>query len=199
MSQQINLLPRAPRVPVLSARRALVGALVWAVTLGAEVAWQVSEADAARLAAESSEQELKQQKQLLLALQTRLGESANPNNIAAQIAALEPQTRVSRDLLARLKAGDLGSLDGYGEELTELAALPRQGVWLTMVAISNAGRTIRIEGRALKKENVLPYAAALNEAVHKYGAQLNQMEIVPMQTHPEDEQSSVPVYVFKLY
>ena len=199
MSQQINLLPRAPRAPVLSARRALVGALVWAITLGAQVAWQVREADAARLAAESSEQDLKQQKQLLLALQTRLGESANPNNIAAQIAALEPQTRVSRDLLARLKAGDLGSLDGYGEELTELAALPRQGVWLTMVAISNAGRTIRIEGRALKKENVLPYAAALNEAVHKYGAQLNQMEIVPMQTHPEDEQSSVPVYVFKLY
>ena len=199
MSQQINLLPRAPRAPVLSARRALVGALVWALTLGAQVAWQVREADAARLAAESSEQELKQQKQLLPALQTRLGESANPNNIAAQIAALEPQTRVSRDLLARLKAGDLGSLDGYGEELTELAALPKQGVWLTMVAISNAGRTIRIEGRALKKENVLPYAAALNEAVHKYGAQLNQMEIAPMQTNPEDEQSSVPVYVFKLY
>ena len=199
MSQQINLLPRAPRAPVLSARRALVGALVWALTLGAQVAWQVREADAARLAAESSEQELKQQKQLLLALQTRLGESANPNNIAAQIAALEPQTRVSRDLLARLKAGDLGSLDGYGEELTELAALPKQGVWLTMVAISNAGRTIRIEGRALKKENVLPYAAALNDAVHKYGAQLNQMEVAPMQTNPDDEQSSVPIYIFKLY
>ncbi len=199
MSQQINLLPRAQRAPVLSARRALVGALVWALTLGAQVAWQVREADAARLAAETSDQELKQQKQLLLALQTRLGESANPNNVAAQIGALEPQTRVSRDLLARLKAGDLGSLDGYGEELTELAALPKQGVWLTLVAISNAGRTLRIEGRALKKENVLPYAAALNEAVHKYGAQLNQMEIAPMQTHPEDEQSSVPVYIFKLY
>lgn len=199
MSQQINLLPRAPRSPVLSAQRALVGALVWAVTLGAQVTWQAHEADAARIAAESSEQELRQQKQLLLALQTRLGESANPNNIAAQIAALEPQTRVSRDLLARLKAGELGSLDGYGEELTELAALPKQGVWLTMVAISNAGRTIRIEGRALKKENVLPYAAALNEAVHKYGAQLNQMEIAPMQTNPDDEQSSVPIYIFKLY
>lgn len=199
MSQQINLLPRAPRAPVLSARRALVGALVWAITLGAQVAWQVREADTARIAAEASEQDLKQQKQLLLALQTRLGESANPNNIAAQIAALEPQTRVSRDLLSRLKAGDLGSLDGYGEELTELAALPKQGVWLTMVAISNAGRTIRIEGRALQKENVLPYAAALNEAVHKYGAQLNQMEVAPMQTNPDDEQSSVPIYIFKLY
>ncbi len=199
MSQQINLLPHAPSAPVLSARRALVGALVWAITLGAQVAWQARTADEARIAAETSEQELKQQKQLLLALQTRLGESANPNNIAAQIAALEPHTRVSRDLLARLKAGDLGSLDGYGEELTELAALPKQGVWLTLVAISNAGRTLRIEGRALKKENVLPYAAALNEVVHKYGAQLNQMEIAPMQTNPEDEQSSVPVYIFKLY
>ncbi len=148
MSQQINLLPRTPRAPVLSARRALVGTLVWAITLGAQVAWQAREADTARSAAETSEQELKQQKQLLLALQTRLGESANPNNIAAQIAALEPQTRVSRDLLARLKAGDLGSLDGYGEERTELAALPMLGVWLTLVAISNGGHTLRIEGRA---------------------------------------------------
>lgn len=199
MSQQINLLPRAPRAPVLSARRAMVGALVWAITLGAQVAWQARTADEARVAAETSEQDLKQQKQMLLALQTRLGESANPNNIAAQISALEPQTRVSRDLLARLKAGDLGSLDGYGEELTELAALPKQGVWLTLVAISNAGRTLRIEGRALKKENVLPYAAALNDVVHKYGAQLNQMEIAPMQTNPEDEPSSVPIYIFKLY
>lgn len=199
MSQQINLLPRAPRAPVLSARRAMVGALLWALMLGAQVAWQASQADAAHAAADSSEQALKQQKQLLLALQTRLGESANPNNIAAQIAALEPQTRVSRDLLARLKAGDLGSLDGYGEELTELAALPRQGVWLTLVSISNAGRTLRIEGRALKKEDVLPYASALNEAVHKYGAQLNQIEVAPMQTNPDDEQASVPIYVFKLY
>ena len=199
MSQQINLLPRAPRSPVLSARRALVGVLLWALTLGAQVAWQSRQADEARIAAEHSEQELKQQKQLLLALQTRLGDSANPNNIAAQIAALEPRTRVSRDLLARLKAGDLGSLDGYGEELTELAALPKQGVWLTLVAISNAGRTLRIEGRALKKEYVLPYAAALNDVVHKYGAQLNQIEVAPMQGNPDDEQASLPIYVFKLY
>lgn len=199
MSQQINLLPRAPRAPVLSARRALVGVLLWTVTLGAQIAWQASQADDARITADRSEQELKQQKQLLLALQTRLGESANPNNIAAQIAALEPQTRVSRELLARLKAGDLGSLDGYGEELTELAALPKLGVWLTLVTISNAGRTLRIEGRALKKEYVLPYAASLNEVVHKYGAQLNQIEVAPMQTNPDDEQSSVPIYVFKMY
>ena len=199
MSQQINLLPRAQRSPVLSAQRALFGVLLWALTLGAQVAWQSRQADEARSAAEHSEQALKQQKQLLLALQTRLGESANPNNIAAQIAALEPRTRVSRDLLARLKAGDLGSLDGYGEELTELAALPKQGVWLTLVAISNAGRTLRIEGRALKKEYVLPYAAALNDVVHKYGAQLNQIEVAPMQGNPDDEQASLPIYVFKLY
>ncbi len=199
MSQQINLLPRAPRAPALSARRALAGVLVWAITLAVQMVWQSSQADDARVAADRSTQELTQQKQLLLALQTRLGESANPNNIAAQIAALEPQTRVSRDLLARLKAGELGSLDGYGEEMTELAALPKQGVWLTLVTILNAGRTLRIEGRALKKEYVLPYAASLNEVVHKYGAQLNQIEVAPMQTNPDDEQSSVPVYVFKLY
>ncbi len=199
MSQQINLLPQAPQALALSARRALLGVGVWALVLGAQVAWQSQEAEAARRDAESTSQALAQQQQWLLALQTRLGESANPNNIAAQIAALEPRTRVSRDLLARLKAGELGSLDGYGEELTELAALPKQGVWLTLVAISNAGRTLRIEGRALKKEYVLPYAAALNDVVHKYGAQLNQIEVAPMQGNPDDEQASLPIYVFKLY
>ncbi len=199
MSQQINLLPRAPQAPALSARRALLGVGVWVLVLGAHVAWQSQAAEAARRDAESTAQALAQQEQLLLALQTRLGESANPNNIAAQIAALEPRTRVSRDLLARLKAGELGSLDGYGEELTELAALPRQGVWVTLVAVSNAGRTLRIEGRALRKEDVLPYAAALNDAVLKYGAQLNQIEIVPLQAHPDDDAAAAPVYVFKLY
>lgn len=199
MSQQINLLPRAPHAPTLSARRAVAGMLVWAITLGVQVVWQVRQADDAQRAADASELELKQQKQMLLALQTRLGESANPNNIAAQIAALEPQTRVSRDLLARLKAGDLGSLDGYGAQLTELAMLPRQGVWVTQVAISNAGRGLRVEGRGLRKEHVLPYAAALNDAMKKYGAQLNQMEIVPLQPNADDDLPTAPVFNFKLY
>ena len=199
MSQQINLLPSAPRSPALSARRALLGVLLWALGLGAQVGWQSQQAEAAQMAAQHSEQALKQQKLLLIALQTRLGESAHPNDITAQIAALEPQTRVSRDLLARLKAGELGSLDGYGEELTTLATLPKQGVWLTLVSISNAGRTLRVEGRALKKEDVLPYAAALNAAMQGYGAQLNQLEITPLHPHPEDERIAVPIYAFKLY
>ncbi len=199
MSQQINLLPRRARAPLLSATRAAILVLVWAAAIALQAGWQSQQADEARQAAEAAELALQQQKQLLLALQARLGESANPNNIAAQIEALAPQTRVSRDLLARLKAGELGGLDGYGAQLTELAALPKQGVWVTLVSISNAGRGLRVEGRALRKDDVLPYAGALNEAMARYGAQLNQLEVTPMQAHPADEPAAAPVFTFKLY
>lgn len=199
MSRQINLLPKPPTRALLSAQNAALSLLLCAALLGLQ-AWSGSrDVDAARAAAENSERELKSQQQLMQALQKKLGDSDNPHNIAAQIAALEPQTRVSKDLLERLKTGELGSLDGYGEQLTEFAGIPQRGVWVTRVTISNAGRALRVEGRSLKKEQILPYAAVLNEAMGKYGIALTNIEVAPMQQTVDEDPSVAPVWTFKLY
>lgn len=199
MSRQINLLPKPPKKALLSAPNAALSLLLCGALLGLQ-AWSGSrDVEAARAAAERSGLELKSQQQLMQALQKKLGESDNPHNIAAQIAALEPQTRVSKDLLERLKSGELGSLDGYGEQLTEFAGIPQRGVWVTRVTISNAGRALRVEGRSLKKEQILPYAAVLNEAMGKYGIALTHIEVAPMQQTVDEDQSVAPVWTFKLF
>lgn len=199
MSRQVNLLPKPPRRALLSAPNAAIAMLAWCAVL-ALLAWSGSrDVDAARVTAERNALELKSQQQLLQALQKKLGDADNPHNLAAQIAALEPQTRVSKDLLERLKNGELGSLDGYGEQLTEFARVPQRGVWVTLVTVSNAGRSLRVEGRALKKEQILPYAATLNAAMAKYGISLKDVEVAPMQQTVDEDQSTAPVWTFKLY
>ena len=199
MSQQINLLPKPQRNLLLSAPHAAAALAFWCALLGV-FAWSGSrDAEAARLRADKVAAELKSQQALLQALQKRLGDGAEPHDLAAQIAALEPQTRVSKDLLERLKNGELGSLDGYGRQLTEFASVPQKGAWVTLVTMSNAGRSLRVEGRALRKEQILPYAATLNAALAKYGIALKDVEVAPMQQTADEDQSVAPVWTFKLY
>lgn len=199
MSQQINLLPVAPKPLVLSAQRSVVVAGISLLLLVMQASWLGMQRDEAVRAAHESHQQLQQQQQLLKALQKRLGDTETQGNIAAQIAALEPQTKVSRELLDALKSGELGSLEGYGAQLTELASLPRSGVWLTAVRITNAGRSVRVEGRALNKNDVLPYASQLNRALGKYDVHLDQVEIVPVPLAPDQDGGAAPVFAFKVY
>jgi uncharacterized protein YhhL (DUF1145 family) len=199
MSQQINLLPPAPQQPILSATRALIVTAAWIVLVLLHSLQMSLQAKAAAQQAEQSARDLQQQQLLLQALRKKLGDSNFPGSIAEQIAALEPQTRVSRDLLARLESGELGSLAGYGAQLRELASLPAPGVWITQAAITNAGRTLRIEGRALKKEQLLPYARSLNAAMKPYGVELQHIDISPMRVLTDDAVPASPVFTFRLY
>ena len=199
MSQQINLLPPAPPAPLLSFGRAAAVAGLWMLLVGWQCLRVSADTEAARLVADHSARELQQQQQLLQAVRMKLGEAHAPGNIADQIAALEPRTRVSIDLLERLKRGDLGSLDGYGAQLTDLATVPAEGVWITQASVSDAGRKLRLEGRALKKEQVLPYAHRVNAAMQKYGAQLEHVEISPMRPSTDPDVAMPLVFSFKLY
>lgn len=199
MSQQINLLPPVPRGPALSAPRALMLVGAWTLVMLWHSAQVSAQTNSAMQLADRSASELQQQQMLLQALKKKLGESSQPGSIAEQIAALEPQTRVSRDLLARLENGELGSLEGYGAQLSELASLPAQGVWITQAKVTDAGRKLHIEGRALKKEQILPYTKSLNAAIQKYGVRLQHVEISPMRPATDEDTSGSPVFTFKLY
>ena len=198
MSQQINLLPRPPAAPAISAKRALLGLGLWIVVQGAYAQWQQIQSQKAQQAALKIERQLHAQQAILSTLQRKLGETGSPNDIAAQIAALEPQTRVSKDLLTRLESGELGSLGGYAPQLTAMAGIRQQGVWLTAIAITNAGRSLRVEGRALQKEQILFYARNLNDAMVPFRAQVSEVDIAPVATAP-DEKPAAPLFAFKLF
>lgn len=199
MARQINLLPAPPKRPLVSARNAALLLAAWSLLLAVQSWLGARAVDAAQLAAESGARNLQERQQLQIALQKKLGKDGPTNDVAAQIAALEPRTRVSRDLLARLKNGELGSLEGYGAQLTEFARVPAPGIWVTTITVSDAGRALRVEGRALHKEQVLPYAAALNRAMRKYGIVLKDVEIAPQQSVVDADAPADRVWNFKLY
>ncbi|MGB4347649.1 MAG: hypothetical protein WBJ21_14775 [Burkholderiaceae bacterium] len=198
MSQQINLLPRAAKPPALSARRLLASLSLLLLCLVAIALWQHRQADQARLEALQTEQHLQAQQALLSALKIKLGKSEAPTDISAKIAALEPQTRVSKALLSRLKNGELGSLDGYVPQLTAIAKLTQPGIWLTAIVISNAGRSLHIEGRALQKEQVLQYARGLNSAMLPFQAQVSDVELAPL-LPAQGEKPAAAIFSFKLH
>ena len=128
-----------------------------------------------------------------------MGEHHAAGDIAAQIAALEPQTRGAKELLARLKSGELGSLDGYGKQFTALSSLSTPGVWLTSISMSNAGRALRVEGRALHKQQVLTYARQLNAVMTPFGAQVSALEVTPVLQPAEPTTQHAAVFAFTLF
>ncbi len=199
MSQQINLLPRGPISPKLSARRALLTLSTFFLMLIAYGQWLHARANAAQQQTLDSGHALQAQRAKLLALQKKMGEHHAAGDIAAQIAALEPQTRVAKELLARLKSGELGSLDGYGKQFTALASLSTPGVWLTSISMSNAGRALRVEGRALHKQQVLTYARQLNAVMTPFGAQVSALEVTPVLQPAEPTTQHAAVFAFTLF
>ena len=199
MSQQINLLPRGPISPKLSARRALLTLSTFFLMLIAYGQWLHARANAAQQQTLDSEHALQAQRAKLLAMQKKMGEHYAAGDIAAQIAALEPQTRVAKELLARLKSGELGSLDGYGKQFTALASLSTPGVWLTSISMSNAGRALRVEGRALHKQQVLTYARQLNAVMTPFGAQVSALEVTPVLQPAEPTTQHAAVFAFTLF
>jgi len=199
MSQHINLLPIVRRTAALSARRTALMLALWLLAWLGMGLWGQREIAETRQAAAHSTRQLHQQQALLKALQKQRGDNDATTDIAAQITALAPRTRVAHDVLARLKSGELGSLQGYDGHLTTLAGITQPGVWLAMIHISHAGRALRVEGRALQKEQVLRYAQAVNSAMQTYEAQFAQIEIAPLLPAPDANPGSAPVFSFKLY
>ncbi len=202
MSQHINLLPREPASPPLSAARAALGLLALVVLLGAFGWYEKAEADHQQQIAEQTARYLEGQKAMVQNLKKKLHDLDEPGGLSKQIAALEPRTRVSEDLLARLQTGELGNILGYSAQLKELAQIRQEGVWITTLLITNAGRTLRIEGRAMEKEQVLEYARRLNAALAKYDAGLTSMEIVPLDIARDNAPvGTLPerVFSFRLY
>lgn len=197
MSQQINLMPRMPAPPAISAKRSLLLLSLWLLGLTGYGEWQKVQADRLHQSMQQSEKFLQSQQSIVHTLQRKLSEPEG--NLAAQIAALEPQTSVSKDILARLKNGELGSIDGFGEQLVALARITQPGIWLTSITISNAGLNVLIEGRALKKNQVLLYASQLNQKMKKFEMQFSEVDIVQIPAAPPEDAQQENIFSFKLH
>ncbi len=178
MSQQINLLKQRHE-PIGSALLALASAALMLVGLLAY--WGVLLADANRLqqTVSAGKQELARVKAALQAVQQRQAGGNDGATLKAELAALRPKVEAVRQLVDQVRSSGLGSPEGYASYLTTLASISEDGLWLTHVAVSNAGKVVRISGRALRNESVIRYAGRLNAAFAPHGVQFNSLEMTP--------------------
>jgi Tfp pilus assembly protein PilN len=178
MSKQINLLLQEQPAPELSARRGLIGlgAMLAAFFVYAAFGWLVT----ARLGdtAGQSNAQLVADKATREALEQKLGERMKLADIVKQIDAFRAQSVESQEIVNLLRSGASGS-EGYSGQLTTLARISEDGVWLTGVKIGNAGKTVSLAGRSLRHESVLRYAQRVNEKFSAYGVQFTAVELTP--------------------
>ena len=178
MSQQINLLARE-RNPLGSALAALalvalvlVGLLVYGAMLRAETAGLRQDAD-------SGQRQLVQAKAALQAMRQRTDSNNDAATLKAEIDALRSKVEALRQWQQLINNGSLGSPQGYANYLSTLASVPAEGLWLTSISVSNAGKLVTLSGRALRNESVLRYAKRLNAAFAAQGVQFNSLEMTP--------------------
>lgn len=180
MSRQINLLVKVHAIPLLSARRTLAlvclqlavllaiaansGTKAW--SLGAQAA-----AGAAEVAAEKSKLADLRKKS-----QAAAGETAA---LAAELAQLTLRAKSSESLLKQIGKGDTENLQGYAAHMQVLARIAEDGVWLTAFAISEGGKKITLEGRALSAQAVLDYAKRANAQFAPLGVKFSGLDLQP--------------------
>lgn len=169
MSQQINLLPQAKG----NYSPAAVALLILGVVLLALfAAWGVKRAilatartDEAASAAQLTEVNAK--------LEERF--RAQSTQLNAEIDALRPHAEAAGQVLALAVA--IGKPEGYSPYFSSLAAVREDGVWLTGVTVSQAGKSLQLSGQSLDKDAVLRYTQRVNAAFAKAGIQLTALEM----------------------
>ena len=201
MSQQINLLDR-PRAPVGSALAALAVVAVVLLGLLAYEAQMGVENARLRKAADAGQRELNQVKAAMQAMRQRADADNDASAIKTEIDALKPKAEAVKLLVEPIRNGSLGSAEGYARYLATLASVPEEGLWITSVSITNAGKVMTLNGRALRNESVLKYAKRLNEAFAPHGVQFNSVEMTPenlMQTSGVAGKPVLTTVAFRLF
>ena len=178
MSQHINLLQHRRR-PIGSALAAL--ALLSALLLGL-LAYETmlrSQAAALRQELANGTNALQQSKAALLALGAQ--DAGTVDNIGAskEIEVLKSRLVMAKKWSDLLDNESLGTPAGYLQQFNTLSRLSEDGLWLTSILISDGGKRVNLDGRALRSESVLRYAEKLNRAFSTQGVQFNSVEMTP--------------------
>jgi hypothetical protein len=179
MTQQINLYAPAVEEKAGPLLMALAIAAVTTVLLLAFHQWVRGENEKLQLRAKQSAGQLATEKAAVKSMKDALATRTDPTRLAAELAALKTRAVEAQEIMSQLQTGKLGTLDGYGGYMLTLARIGEPGVWLTSLKISDAGKTLEVEGRSLQAEGVLRYAGELNRQVAPFGAALTSVEMTP--------------------
>ena len=179
MSQQINLLIQARELKSTLLPTLIGVGMVLVVLL---IYWGFQHLQTVKLqqTANTIEQQLNAaKKNMQLLQQKKLATGEKAGDLDAQIAALKARSEAGQEILTLLQKGELGNSTGYAGYLTKLMMISQSDLWLTNVAITNAGKNVSITGRALNNDSIINYAKRLNQQFSDYGVQFTSVEMTP--------------------
>lgn len=179
MSQQINLfnpiflkqkkifaaLPMAKALGVL-----LVGVLAFALYAKQKVAALQKEAAASSL-------QLAEKRTRQGAAMAEFAPRQKDPKLAERLAGAESELRALRKVSSALQGGDFGNTDGYSPYFKAFARQSLDGVWLTGVAITGAGKELELHGRALQPALVPAYFARLAREAVMRGKSFESLQV----------------------
>jgi hypothetical protein len=179
MTQQVNLYAPAVQEKAGPLWTALAIAAVTTALLLAFHQWIRDENDKLQVRVKQSAAQLATEKNAVKSMKDALATRTDPARLAAELAALKTRATEAQEIMSQLQSGKLGTLDGYGGYMLTLARVGEPGVWLTSLKISDAGKSLEVEGRSLQADGVLRYAGELNRQVAPFGATLTSVEMTP--------------------
>jgi len=94
---------------------------------------------------------------------TEFSAQGRSNALGDELARVEERLRTRRQLLAGMRSGGGGNVEGFSPYLTALARQTMNGVWLTSVEIGAQSGELVLKGRVLDSELVPAYIGRLSK------------------------------------
>ena len=197
MPQQINLYNKTfeARHALLSFRRAVAGWVVIALLLVAVVGYLSASLHALEQEQRALAQKVAAAQSDAQRLASDIASRRHDPRITEQVAHLEEEVKGRQQVMEVLRSGGLGDTRGFSEHLRAFARQSFEGVWLTGLNISTAGRDVSVKGRALQAAYVPGYLKRLNGESAMQGHPFSELIIEAPAPDPATKNSARANYV----
>jgi hypothetical protein len=151
VSQQINLFnPRFEEEKKLFGAAAMAQALLVLLVGVLALSYYGSRSLATlQNQADGGARQVEKKKQQLATVSAELPPRQKSSELEARLVEAEEQLAALKRIASVIDRGELGNSTGYSEYFRALARQHAEGLWLTGLAITGAGRDIGVRGRAL--------------------------------------------------
>lgn len=146
-----------------------------------------------RLARDTSERATAQAQMTQLAAEAA-ARKLNPA-LAQELANLEADLASRKQVMRTLGDGLIGDTNGFSEHLKAFARQSFDGLWLTGLSMTNAGRDIVVKGRALAPDSVPGYVQRLNRELVMRGHAFSDLQMSRPEEKSADKAESSPEFI----
>ena len=197
--QQINLLKRRNRDFKTAVVAPVMLGLLLLSLFGLGWVWGLRQADfaAAQRAEVASMLQLQQAKAKLQLLESQITQQPQASS-STEIANLKQKAVEAQQILALTDS--IGSPVGYARYFDALAKIAEDGLWLTNVTVTQAGKSVSVSGNALNKDSVMHYAQRFNDRFADDGVEFTSLELTPVTAaKPSEHGSKLTAVAFILH